>query len=1159
MQRTSRAAGPPWAASFAFAIALASQAYGQSSKESTVLDTQLVSWQKFSSRSEGRWRAQWNEVTGTPRRISGHYLELPAAPTRANIEALTRTVLARHREMLGANPAALALKRADHDEPARKGDPGTWYVTYGQVHQGVPVFGGSARLLIQGRRVTMFGADFYRGITLSTRPVVSADIAEAEASRHLGGQRGLRALSKERVVYPRSQGGRLSYHLAWMLTMPISQEVIPRRAPAEGLPQKRDAPGSVVQWRYFVDAHSGEFIDRFNVFLHQAGSLTGHVTGLVHQEGSSPGSFLPIRNLDIRLIQRPRGGRGDDSPTRGGWPTFADLLTHLGSRCPARARTNSSGDYVFANTFGCRNPLLVSRLQGPFAEIVDMGSPPRATIHVSESPGSTHHWNWDADDQSPADVQTSTFYHVNWIHDWFKRRTPFDIEPSLKPLPVHVRVPWPSLACNAGSGAPGLYFSPAGDGCTDMALCASIVYHEYTHSVVEEIYAPIGGLAARGHHAIAVHEAIADYFAQSIVDHPYVSRGCKGGAAGTRNLDTPERRYPQGLSSDPHAEGLILSGALWDVRAVLGKDFVDGLVFRALKQLPLTFSEFLEALVLEDDLAGYQPGADSNVSNGSPNIRLICDKFFAVHGVYHAVCAGHTATPLAVIRDPSPVNGPAIFQRSPNSIAVAGAAAGSIASPFASFAVEYAEQTSGPWQSAGMSLVGGGQSPVADGALANWDISSVPDGVYKLRLRVTDARGSIAFSTVDVAIDPWLRPGWPHESALHAGPAAVGDLAYWWPGAEIVAVRCAVMFFLAEGTLYHWFYLPGTQCSTSAPAIGDLDGDGFPDVVVSADVLAAYRNDGSGWFTPFFDPPLQIGTGVLSASPVLADLDGDGDLEIVMAAQNGNLHILHHDGTPFSHGGFTWPKAAPAIFGTPVVADVDRDGRLDILAGAEDGRFYAWRLDGTDLPGWPVNVGMRIRSSAAVGNIDGDAAGTLEVVVGAQNGRVYAWSANGAALPGWPVTVAAGRPVNAAPALGDLDADGRLEIVVHGDNGPLEVFRHDATPFPGWTSPPEIFTGHAAVIADLDGDARPEILIGPRQGKVHAFRPSGAAFPGFPRRTFTTLSNEDTRSPLIANIDASAQQELIVGGYIWNLPSTGSPAGQHWPAFHRDMRRSGRY
>src|SRR2546426_2388326 len=132
----------------------------------------------------------------------------------------------------------------------------------------------------------------------------------------------------------------------------------------------------------------------------------------------------------------------------------------------------------------------------------------------------------------------------------------------------------------------------------------------------------------------------------------------------------------------------------------------------------------------------------------------------------------------------------------------------------------------------------------------------------------------------------------------------------------------------------------------TTPAVGDLDKDGYPEIVATdGDKVYALRNDGT------LLPGFPVAVNPAFSAPIVR--------------------------TKTNH-------VKTGFFSSAVLGDLDRDGRLDIAAAAMDQRAYAWNMDGQLLPGWPVFLsdggnGAESINTPAIGDINGD--GFLDVVV----------------------------------------------------------------------------------------------------------------------------------------------------------------------------------
>lgn len=232
----------------------------------------------------------------------------------------------------------------------------------------------------------------------------------------------------------------------------------------------------------------------------------------------------------------------------------------------------------------------------------------------------------------------------------------------------------------------------------------------------------------------------------------------------------------------------------------------------------------------------------------------------------------------------------------------------------------------------------------------------------------------------------------------------------------------------------------------------------------------AYRTDKTGCIAKHLTFKPEFREFSIS-TPAIGDLDGNGTVEVVVTTYDGHLLAFHHDGKPVkgfpvevdrTRGIKTDPEHLwdDGIFAAATLADLDKDGKLEIIAPAMDQQVYIWRHDGTMQPGWPVIVGDpevagkmgdRLMTTASVGDVDGN--GTLDIAVGSNEvlgaekakneGRGYILHADGNKHPGGPffagypvatygilayVLPVVGSGVPGTPAMADLDYDGKLEV-----------------------------------------------------------------------------------------------------------------------------------
>ncbi|MCU0500153.1 MAG: FG-GAP-like repeat-containing protein [Anaerolineae bacterium] len=238
----------------------------------------------------------------------------------------------------------------------------------------------------------------------------------------------------------------------------------------------------------------------------------------------------------------------------------------------------------------------------------------------------------------------------------------------------------------------------------------------------------------------------------------------------------------------------------------------------------------------------------------------------------------------------------------------------------------------------------------------------------------------------------------------------------------------------------------------ASPALADLDKDGYLEIVIGSDcwgqkggLLHAFRYTGEE--IPGY--PILIDQAMFS-SPAIGDLDGDGWLDIVVGSGN------YPFGTQPARAVFAFDRLGRALPGWPVptddfvlssptIGDINGDGSADVVVGTQGGKVYAIRGNGSVLPGWPVQARNRYAStgplafsSPVLGNFDAD---TLPEVFISVAGDVMVIDGNGGVLTHIEIATPTAKPVmgmpygvgpNNMPAVVDLDRDGNSEVIRAG-------------------------------------------------------------------------------------------------------------------------------
>jgi hypothetical protein len=328
---------------------------------------------------------------------------------------------------------------------------------------------------------------------------------------------------------------------------------------------------------------------------------------------------------------------------------------------------------------------------------------------------------------------------------------------------------------------------------------------------------------------------------------------------------------------------------------------------------------------------------------------------------------------------------------------------------------------------------------------------------------------------------------------------------------EVCAVlNTLVTFFVLDGRdgRQKWVSPQNVRVSAlNCPGAGDLDGDGYPEVVfaTSDQRLLILKYDLSTSTYTYTLSPDTFPQVPAWGSITIANIDQSALPEIVVGNQ-----VFRANGIRLWSGSGTQGLVVGRCYSlNSLVADVDLDGAMEVVAGPT-----VYNANGT----------IKYRNTSlpdgfvATANFDNDPQAEIVLV---SNGRVYILEHNLSVVRS--VDIGDGG-FGGPPMIGDTDGDGTPEICV-ASYSRLVVYRADLSIL--WQATTQDYSSHmtGATLFDFNGDGRPEVVYRDELYLRIYDEPTGQVRWQVPMSSCTVIEY-----PVVVDLDRDGNADIVTSG-----------------------------
>lgn len=353
---------------------------------------------------------------------------------------------------------------------------------------------------------------------------------------------------------------------------------------------------------------------------------------------------------------------------------------------------------------------------------------------------------------------------------------------------------------------------------------------------------------------------------------------------------------------------------------------------------------------------------------------------------------------------------------------------------------------------------------------------------------------------------------------------------------EIIAGNMAgvIYIFGYNGTSYEVEWKNDPSLS-GAVAIGDVDGDSVPEIVVGGNYGYIYTLDGVTHEIKWKSPILGFGElGAYICKIAISDVNNNGINEIIATTCDGYLYIF---GSSYEQE-YLSEDLGTYLHGL-ALGDVDNDGVVEIIISNYEGYISVFGYNNVTYElEWTSDYLDKYAYGLEVGDVDND--NISEIIVGTHN-YIFILAYNNTILS-YDLEWQSEHKIDDfylrdiwGLAVGDVDYDNVQEIVAFRTFGYILIFGYNGSGYElEWKSENLGYGWDGGVeVGDIDNDGKLEIVVG--FGHIFVFSYNNTTYELEWKSEWLGVDAGELDWIAIGDIDADNQTEIVIGctGYFY--------------------------